>query len=195
MPDDLKERLKAFVPRPAEAKIKTIAVLPTAYDLPYSRWNSKNRTVEEGTEEVPLKVHAIEGPAQRELLAILRLVDSGKVAVSDKTRRASAATVEAITNILEGGDFYPRLPVTNKWHDENAGPIRAFVIDKIVRYTAPRKTPQGTKTPWIAGGRSVDIATANQPLVAGQRGRHESNPPPNGRCRRVFCDSRKEDVK
>ena len=28
MPDDLKGRLKAFVPRPAEAKIKTLAELP-----------------------------------------------------------------------------------------------------------------------------------------------------------------------
>ena len=107
MPDDLKERLKAFVPRPAEAKIKTITELPAAYDLPYSRWNSKTRTKEKGTEEVPLKVHETERPAQRELLSILRLVDSGKVSVSDKTRRASAATVEAITNILEGGDYYP----------------------------------------------------------------------------------------
>jgi hypothetical protein len=133
MPDDLKARLKAFVPRPTEAKIKALAELPAAYDLPYSRWNSKTKTKDEGTEEVPLKVHETERPAQRELLSVLRLVDSGKVSVSDKTRRASAATVEAITSILEGGDYYPRLPVTNKWHDENAGPIRAFAWPLIVQ--------------------------------------------------------------
>ena len=126
MPDDLKARLKAFVPKPAEAKVKTLAVLPAAYDRPYSRWNSKTRTMEEGTEEVPLKVHETERPAQQELFSVLRLVDSGRVSVSDKTRRPSAATVAAITEILEGGDYYPPVPVTSKWHDENAGPIRAF---------------------------------------------------------------------
>jgi hypothetical protein len=133
MPDDLKARLKAFVPRPTKAEIKTLAELPAAYDLPYSLWNSKTRTKNEGTEEVPLMVHETERPAQRELLSVLRLVDSGRVSVSDKTRRASAATVEAITSILEGGDYYPRLPVTSKWHDENAGPIRAFAWPLIVQ--------------------------------------------------------------
>jgi len=133
MPADLKARLKAFVPKPAEAKIKTLAELPAAYDLPFSRWNSKTKAEEKGTEAVPLTVRESERPAQRELLSILRLIDSGKVSVSDKTRRASAATVETITGILEGGDYYPRLPVTNKWHDENAGPIRAFAWPLLVQ--------------------------------------------------------------
>ena len=126
MPADLKARLKAFVPPPVEAKIKTLAALPAAYDLPYTRWNSKTKTQEKGTEVVPLTVRETERTAQRELLSVLRLVDAGKVAVSDKTRRASSATIEAITNVLEGGDYYPRLPAKDKWHDENAGPIRAF---------------------------------------------------------------------
>jgi hypothetical protein len=106
MPADLKERLKAFVPPPVEAKIKTLAALPAAYDLPYTRWNSKTKTQETGTEDVPLTVRETERTAQRELLSVLRLVDAGKVAVSDKTRRASSATIDAITNVLEGGDYY-----------------------------------------------------------------------------------------
>ena len=64
---------------------------------------------------------------------MLRLIDSGKVSVSDKTRRPSAVTIKAITNILEGGDYYPVLPVKSKWHDENAGPIRAFAWPLIVQ--------------------------------------------------------------
>ena len=36
MPTDIKERLKAFVPQPVEAKIETLAELPAAYGLPYS---------------------------------------------------------------------------------------------------------------------------------------------------------------
>lgn len=133
MPDDLKARLKTFVPKPAAAKVKTLVELPAAYDLPWSRWNSKTRTEEKGTEEVPLAVHQTELTAQRELLSVLRLIDSGKVSVSDKTRRPSAATIKAITNILEGSDYYPVLPVKSKWHDENAGPIRAFAWPLIVQ--------------------------------------------------------------
>ncbi len=39
MPADVKKRLKAFVPRPAKVQVETLAKLPQAYDLPYSRWN------------------------------------------------------------------------------------------------------------------------------------------------------------
>jgi hypothetical protein len=116
MPADLKQRLGAFVPRPSKAQITTLTELPVTYDDP-----RENRP-----RAAPLTVHCTEQTAQRELSSILRLVDAGKVAVSDKTRRASSTTIEAISNILEGGDFYPRLPVKNKWNDQNAGPIRAF---------------------------------------------------------------------
>ncbi|MDN5871358.1 MAG: helicase-associated domain-containing protein [Nitrococcus sp.] len=133
MPDDLKARLKTFVPKPAEAKVNTMPELPAACDLPWSRWNSKTRTEEKGTEEVPLVVHQSELIAQRELLSVLRLIDSGKVSVSDKTQRPSAATIKAITNVLEGGDYYPILPVKSKWRDENAGPIRAFAWPLILQ--------------------------------------------------------------
>ncbi|MDZ7752691.1 MAG: helicase-associated domain-containing protein [Gammaproteobacteria bacterium] len=133
MPDDLKARLKAFVPKPETAKVKTLSEVPAAYDLPWSRWNSETRTKEKGTEAVPLAVHQTEYTAQRELLSVLRLIDSGKVTVSDKTRRPSAATIKTITNILEGGDYYPVVLVTSKWHDENAGPIRAFAWPLIVQ--------------------------------------------------------------
>jgi len=126
MPTDLKARLKAFVPPPIESRIATLAELPASREVPFSRWNSKTKTEENGTEEVPIAVRETERTAQRELLSVLRLVDAGKVAVSDKTRRASSATIEAITNVLEGGDYYPRLRLSDNWDDEKAGPIRAF---------------------------------------------------------------------
>lgn len=71
--------------------------------------------------------------AQRELLSVLRLIDSGKVSVSDKARRPSAAAIKGITHVLEGGDYYPVLPVKRRWHDESAGPIRAFAWPLIVQ--------------------------------------------------------------
>ncbi len=38
MPDDLKARLKAFVPRPAAAKVKALATLPDDCEVPCSWW-------------------------------------------------------------------------------------------------------------------------------------------------------------
>jgi hypothetical protein len=133
MPADLKQRLKVFVPPPAEAKIASLDHLPANYDVPYKQWNAAKRTYEEKTEPTPLKVHETERTAARELLAILRLIDAGKVAVSDKTRRPSASTLDAVAAVLEGGDYYPHVPVENKWDDENAGPIRAFAWPLLIQ--------------------------------------------------------------
>jgi hypothetical protein len=133
MPADLKARLKAFVPAPRPMEITVLDQLPRNYDRPFERWNPQQRTSEKGTEPVPLAVHETERAAQRELLSVLRLVDAGKVSVSDKTRRASASTIEAITALLDGGDYYPHVPAKSKWDDENAGPIRAFAWPLLIQ--------------------------------------------------------------
>ncbi len=133
MPDDLQARLKAFVPPPAETKVQFLERLPSAYDRPFERWNEKKKEREHGTEPIPLTVRESERSAQRELLSILRLIDAGKVTVSEKTRRASAASVETITAVLEGGDYYPFVPPQNKWRDENAGPMRAFAWPLLIQ--------------------------------------------------------------
>jgi hypothetical protein len=65
---------------------------------------------------VPLIVRETWRAAQRELLAVLRLADSGKVAVIDKTRRASASTIG-----LDGGEYYPRVPPRDKWYAQLSG--------------------------------------------------------------------------
>jgi hypothetical protein len=49
--------------------------------------------------------------ACREVLAVLRLVAGGGLRCSEKTRRPSAATVVAVSGVLEEGDFYPGEPV------------------------------------------------------------------------------------
>ena len=133
MPDDLKARLKTFVPPPAKAKIASLDRLPATYDVPYKDWNVAKRIYEEKTEPAPLAVHTTERAAQRELLSALRLTDAGKIAVSDKTRKASGSTQGAIAAVLEGGDYYPHVPVENKWDDENAGPIRAFAWPLLIQ--------------------------------------------------------------
>ncbi|MGH3088602.1 MAG: hypothetical protein ACRDSJ_14960, partial [Rubrobacteraceae bacterium] len=165
IPPDLKKRLKAFVPTPAEAKVKTIDALPPAYERPYERWNNQQKIREKGTEAVPLTVRDSERSAQRELLSILRLVDTGKVAVSDKTRRASASTIDAITAVLEGSDYYPHVPPKDKWHDENAGPIRAFAWPLLIQAGGLAQL-SGTRLQLTKGGREALFEPASETLRA-----------------------------
>lgn len=133
MPDDLKQRLKAFVPPPVGANVKSYEQVPETYDRPFERWNSRTKKDESEMESVSLFVRESDRPAQRELLSVLRLVDVGKISVSDKTRRPSTSTIEAVTAVLDGGDYYPRQPPKDKWHDENAGPMRAFAWPLLIQ--------------------------------------------------------------
>src|SRR6266542_148206 len=97
MPDDLKERLRSFVPPPIEAEVESTEQLAPVYDRPCQEWNPQTTQREQRTEPIPLSVRERQHSARRELLSVLRMVDAGKVMVSDKTRRASGATIDAIT--------------------------------------------------------------------------------------------------
>jgi hypothetical protein len=49
--------------------------------------------------------------AQANLHAVLHLVAAGRLRCSETTRRPAAATVAAIAEVLDGGDFYPSEPI------------------------------------------------------------------------------------
>ena len=133
MPDDLKKRLKAFVPPPVSPTVTSLAQLSAVYERPWERWSATTRKKEQGRESIPLTVRESERAAQREILSVLRLVDAGQVAVSDATRRPSAATMAAITAVLEGGDYYPCEPPKDRRYDANPGPIRAVAWPLIIQ--------------------------------------------------------------
>ncbi|MGH9328693.1 MAG: hypothetical protein ACRD2B_18650 [Terriglobia bacterium] len=163
MPDDLRERLKAFVPPPVDAKVEITDTLPANYDRPFERWDAQSKTTKKWTEPVPIVVHPSERVASRELLSVLRLVDAGKVTVSDKTRRASSSTVSAIASLLEGGDYYPYVPAKDKWHDENAGPIRAFAWPLLIQAGGLAQL-SGTRLQLTKAGRNALSAPAADTL-------------------------------
>ncbi|MGW0500241.1 helicase-associated domain-containing protein [Streptomyces sp. NPDC003007] len=52
------------------------------------------------------RVRHTEHESQVSLLAVLRLCGAGKLRCGEKTRRPGAATVAAVADVLEGGDFY-----------------------------------------------------------------------------------------
>ncbi|MFH9355508.1 helicase-associated domain-containing protein [Kitasatospora sp. NPDC017646] len=57
-------------------------------------------------QEKERRIRATEHEAQANLAALLQLCATGKLRCSEKTRRPSAATVAAITEVLDDSDFY-----------------------------------------------------------------------------------------
>jgi hypothetical protein len=106
MPDDLRARLRALVPRPRAVTITSLDELPDSAE--------------------PLAVRTTEHQATAELQSVLRLVEAGKLTVSDKTRRPAGATVRLVAEALEDGDFYGEA-------DDSIGPIRAFAWPMLVQ--------------------------------------------------------------
>jgi len=60
---------------------------------------------------MPDQIRATAAPAQANLRAVLNLVATGRLRCSQTSRRPAAATVAAIVDVLDGGDFYPDEPI------------------------------------------------------------------------------------
>jgi Helicase conserved C-terminal domain len=104
LPSDLRSMLRGFVPEPEVASVKTVGELPEAVAEAGPSWRFRDGKRER--EQVPLRQRLTSPAAPRELATMLRLVESGKVRVSEKTRKPSQATVETILPLLIDSDFY-----------------------------------------------------------------------------------------
>jgi len=107
LPDDMRERLRAFVPEPEPVRLSTIETLPAEIG------------------EDRLTVRHTERDAMVDLSVLLRLTDQGKLQVSDKTSLPGSATLRLLTESLAGGDFYAHRSKQDQW-DQKIGPIKAF---------------------------------------------------------------------
>lgn len=122
--------LEPLVSAPPEPSIDTLEELPAAIERRVERYDYEAHKRESLTETIPLVVCDRERAASDELAAVLRLIDSGKVAGSDKTRRPTSAAVRAVTAVLGEGDFYD---------DEEISPIRAFAWARLRLTAAGRR--------------------------------------------------------
>ena len=129
LPADVRATLRTFVPEPEESSVR-------------SRGEPPAGTMVES-----------ERAAQRDLLAVLRLIETGKIAVSDRTRRPSAAAVRLIESVIDGGDFYAG--------DESVGAIKAFAWPMIVQ-AAGLASPSASRLALTkAGARALREPAAN----------------------------------
>ncbi|MGO9973206.1 MAG: helicase-associated domain-containing protein [Solirubrobacteraceae bacterium] len=126
IPDDLLARLQAFVAPPPEAALESLDELPAEIEHGGERYNYTTREREHWSEAVPLHVAERERAAAAELAGVLRLIDTGKVVVSDKTCRPTSAAMRAVAAVLDDGDFYAG-------DEQEIDPIRAFAWPLLVQ--------------------------------------------------------------
>lgn len=101
LPRDIQERLKRFVPPPAAPKIATVSELPDRIPLALPIWEKDRGVVADRA----LAVAETERAALHDVMAVLRLIDAGRVSVSEATKRVTSASAKALTDVLRDGDF------------------------------------------------------------------------------------------
>ncbi|MGB3265630.1 MAG: hypothetical protein WBA89_16925 [Microcoleus sp.] len=95
-----------FVPKPQETSLSQVGdTLPKTIEFQVEKYNYSTGKTEIEKWELPVTVFEMEVAATKDLAAVLRPIQSGKVSVSEKTA-LPAGSVKAIASILQGGDFY-----------------------------------------------------------------------------------------
>ncbi|HEX4610644.1 MAG TPA: helicase-associated domain-containing protein [Urbifossiella sp.] len=101
LPADVRSILLGFVPPPDPFHIPTRTEPPAGYTLLQPGW-----AAERPDEVVPVRVRETARETEADLPAVLRLIDAGKVRVTDKRQVPTEATRKAVAGVLTGGDFY-----------------------------------------------------------------------------------------
>ncbi len=128
MPDDLKRAFKTFVPKPKTATLATQDDIPTILEQSWQVWDEKTKKYQTLDIKIPVVLCETERAACHELQAVLRLIEAGKLTVSDKTRFPTAVGIKAMNPILLGGDFYEE-----ESKDEGIVPIKPFAWALLVQ--------------------------------------------------------------
>ena len=182
VPEDLQQCLLRFVPQPSAPALKSTEDLPEqferteqeyewqegdagitlimgkrAYQMP--RQQAKVKTV---THQLPLVRRDTARAAQHDLQTVLRLIDQGRIVVSEKTLQASSAAVAEIAALLRDGDFYEPTPKKEKWAQE-IGPLKAFAWPLLVQ-VAKLAELHGKKLALTKAGRHALGAPAAETL-------------------------------
>ena len=149
MVPSLVEPLKANLPRPEIPGMKTVKELPL----------NPSRT--EGSNHKPLQVF-VSDIAPMELGRVLRLVQSGKVKVTDSTRRATDASTRLVSQALVAPDFVLERPaeaVNPAWMDssELVGSVRAHAWGALVQQCGWAK----------AKGSVLTLTSSGQQILSG----------------------------
>lgn len=151
IPDELCALLKEFVPAPASGTVRTVGEeeIPEtlSIDASYRGANIKPFAV---------KTRSMEPIARHDLSAMLRMVESGQILVSDKTGLASTTTLGKIEGTLLEGDYYSSDEEWSlkAWEGSAIRPIRAFAWPLLLQSGGLAKTT-GKKLQLTPKGRKA----------------------------------------
>jgi hypothetical protein len=139
IPEGLATALKGLLPPPEPARVKIVDSLPDSYAPPKRYAHSPNPLSRN------LHIHEGEGAVFAELRRVLRLVQAGKVKVTDKGGRPTDGTVRLLSAALASPDFDLKSPSeeTNKY-EEKAGPVRAHAWGVLLQQCGFAKPGAGS---------------------------------------------------
>lgn len=154
MPGDVRLLMKKFVPAPRGVQARTLEQLPEAVEI-YG-----------GRESSPLEQHNTEQAALQDIMAILQLVDMGRVGASAKTGRISQLGANALRSVLSHGDFYPAELDIVREYDVNLGPlgIRPFAWGMLLQ-AGNLAQAGGAKLQLTRSGQAALKKTAHETLA------------------------------
>lgn len=102
LPTDTRAVLRVFVPPPEPFAVPTGDDPPAVHTVYEHVWGGGKAA----GRDVPVRVRATAAEAVADVRAVLRLIDGGKVRVTDKKRVPTEAARRAVAGVLAGGDFY-----------------------------------------------------------------------------------------
>jgi hypothetical protein len=159
--------LRKFVPQPKAAVVEGLDAPPQTVEMRVNNWNSRTKAYERGTEAVPVVCREMERGAMQDLIAVLRLVDAGKLSVTEKNRWPTQGTIRQIEGVLEGGDFYAETEAHDEekgdFEEEKAGPIRAFAWAMLLQ-AGKLAQARGSRLELTKAGRAALLAPAHETL-------------------------------
>ena len=165
MPQDLQAKLREFVPKPKELALESSAEPPQTFQVEIHYFDYENRRSVTEEEDLQVVCCPTEQAAQKDLVAMLRLIHLGKVSVSDKTSMPGKAALKAIVPILQSGDYYSEAdePDTN-FHDP-IGAIKPFAWVMLVQ-AAGLASLTGKKLQLTKAGQKAMTAAPAKTLKA-----------------------------
>jgi hypothetical protein len=136
MPLDLKARLREFVPEPPRMALPTLSIRPDGVTISRRKYNYELKKSEVHEVDLPIAYRDTEQSALEDVVTALRLVDTGKISVSDKTRLPGVAAIKELAAMLSGGDFYAEpidVAPLGTFDNSEIGQIKAFAWPLILQ--------------------------------------------------------------
>ena len=149
LPEDLKSRLKPFVPVPPSTTLQTLDDIPAVFELREKSYDYATKMYSEVTTPLPIARRETERDALQDAPVVLRLISAGKVGVSEKTSLPTAGSVKAVGALLHGRDFYDNIPgATEEANEEEGSDSDEFTPLEMTAFGSRPKGQRPDASPW-----------------------------------------------